>query len=154
MDGKKTKWKCRCDCGNIVIRRSDGIRGAKAPSCGHCPRKLPDETGLTMKIGHYRSNARKKGIPFTLSREEAKHLFMSACYYCDASPFHVTQKRGYYARFVGNGIDRKDNALGYILGNCVPCCTDCNYLKCNRNFDEFIEKIRRIYHVAILRNPS
>ena len=31
---KKTMWKCRCDCGNIVIRSQQNIRNAPNASCG------------------------------------------------------------------------------------------------------------------------
>jgi hypothetical protein len=40
------------------------------------------------------------------------------CHYC-AGPL---QKKGC-------GLDRKDNALGYIVGNVVACCKECNRLK-------------------------
>lgn len=31
---KKTMWKCKCDCGNIVIRSQQNLQTAKHPSCG------------------------------------------------------------------------------------------------------------------------
>lgn len=29
----------------------------------------------------------------------------------------------------GSGIDRQDHRLGYVHGNCVPCCSNCNTKK-------------------------
>lgn len=48
---KRTMWKCRCDCGNIVVRSQQNIRNAKHASCGcwkselTSDRKLEDLTG-------------------------------------------------------------------------------------------------------------
>lgn len=48
---RRTMWKCRCDCGNIVIRSQQNIRNAKHASCGcwkselTSERKLEDLTG-------------------------------------------------------------------------------------------------------------
>lgn len=33
-----TQWRCRCDCGNIVVKRSQGLIAGKTKSCG-CLRK-------------------------------------------------------------------------------------------------------------------
>lgn len=27
------------------------------------------------------------------------------------------------------GLDRKDNSLGYIIDNVLPCCGDCNKVR-------------------------
>jgi hypothetical protein len=36
------------------------------------------------------------------------------------------------------GIDRRQNAVGYHLLNCVPCCTSCNLMKRNTSEQAFI----------------
>ena len=47
-----------------------------------------------------------------------------------------------------NGIDRKDNNLGYTPKNVVPCCSVCNFAKKNMPFDAFMAWIARLteYH--------
>lgn len=55
------------------------------------------------------------------------------CYYCDG-PLGDT----------GSRIDRADNSLGYVLGNCVPCCWICNQMKHTQNFDVWLAKMRTI----------
>jgi len=35
-DNEKKKWKCKCECGNIVYKRSWDIKNGKASSCGKC----------------------------------------------------------------------------------------------------------------------
>lgn len=39
-----------------------------------------------------------------------------------------------------NGIDRVNNDLGYINGNCVTCCGDCNIAKQSFTAEDFIAK--------------
>src|SRR5580692_5203680 len=29
----------------------------------------------------------------------------------------------------GNGIDRKNSSLGYVMGNCSACCATCNHIR-------------------------
>ena len=31
----------------------------------------------------------------------------------------------------GVGLDRIDNSKGYVIGNVVPCCGNCNRIKCH-----------------------
>jgi hypothetical protein len=40
-----------------------------------------------------------------------------------------------------NGIDRVDNSKGYILGNCVPCCSWCNRAKADGTLAKFMDWI-------------
>ena len=40
--------------------------------------------------------------------------------------------------FIYNGIDRKNNDMGYRLDNCVSCCTLCNRRKGGMEYAEFI----------------
>lgn len=49
----------------------------------------------------------------------------------------MTNRRGY------NGVDRKDNAKGYVTGNCLPCCWPCNYAKGSRYTYEQFKALRR-----------
>jgi len=44
-----------------------------------------------------------------------------------------------------NGIDRVDNNIGYLLYNCKPCCANCNYLKKEYDYTEFLNKCKQIY---------
>ena len=37
-----------------------------------------------------------------------------------------------------NGLDRRDSSKGYSVENCVPCCSEINYLKGRLNHDKFI----------------
>ena len=43
-----------------------------------------------------------------------------------------------------SGIDRRDQTLGYIVSNCVPCCEMCNFMKKSLSEGVFIKRIDHI----------
>ena len=100
----------------------------------------------------YKYSAKKRGIKFRLTFVQLKELISQNCHYCDNAPVHkpvrtVKNKnislegRG----IVANGIDRKNNKIGYIINNCVPCCPDCNFMKQDMDIGQFLNKIIQIY---------
>jgi hypothetical protein len=65
---------------------------------------------------YLKARAKRSKIEVTLTFEEFSSIRTSGvCVYC---------KKPINSRSVG--IDRKDSTLGYISGNCVCCCGDCN----------------------------
>jgi hypothetical protein len=44
-----------------------------------------------------------------------------------------------------NGIDRMNQAEGYIQSNCVSCCAMCNWMKGSLDSATFIKRIQHIY---------
>ena len=55
------------------------------------------------------------------------------CHYCDGTlPVH------------GGGIDRKNSALGYIEGNCLPCCALHNSMKYTLGYEAFLNECQAI----------
>jgi len=70
------------------------------------------------------------------------------CHYCKTKPMSTTKTINQHGHnkghFLYNGIDRVDNKLGYILGNCVPCCKQCNYAKYTQTYEVFIDYIKRL----------
>jgi hypothetical protein len=92
----------------------------------------------------YKKSAQVKGITFTLTPKQVQHLIKQNCYYCGQSPVIHNPNSG-YCSYIGNGIDRVDNDLGYSVDNCVPCCSECNYGKKAKSRDDFIAWITRVY---------
>jgi hypothetical protein len=89
-------------------------------------------------FGHCRYQATKvRGLVFELTLEEFKTVVSWPCLYCgeDKEP---------------RGIDRWDNAIGYVMYNCIPCCSMCNYIKNDYSGAEFIDRCRRIIEYTIL----
>lgn len=73
------------------------------------------------------TRAKKANIEVGLTEEQFKQIMTGQCDYCDATVG------------AGSGIDRKDSNLGYVLGNCVPCCGFCNRVKGKRlNYEEML----------------
>ncbi len=87
------------------------------------------------KLFSYKISAKKRGLDFMLSEQEFIHLLSLPCHYCNTE--------------VSNGIDRKDSELGYTLINSLPCCSTCNYMKRDLDYDYFIKHME-----AIIKNLS
>lgn len=85
----------------------------------------------------YRSSARKRELEFTLTEQDVKNIVSQPCFYCNTFK-HIT-----------SGIDRVESSIGYILGNCVPCCHMCNRMKSNYSAEDFIEHCKKIADYSI-----
>jgi hypothetical protein len=70
--------------------------------------------------------ARVRNVDVTITFNEWKSLINNPCFYC-AGELPQT----------GGGIDRRDSSLGYVEGNCRPCCTVCNIAKNDLTEEEF-----------------
>ena len=68
------------------------------------------------KYNLYKCSAKRRNHEFSLSLSEFKDILSS-------------KKCGYCKRETKIGIDRIDNDIGYITGNCINCCIKCNLLK-------------------------
>ena len=56
---------------------------------------------------------------FNLTFQQWSSLVLDkSCHYCEG-PLETK----------GCALDRKDNAVGYSVENCVPCCKECNRIK-------------------------
>ncbi len=104
------------------------------------------KAGLTKIWWGYRGSARRRGLAFELTKEEFARMTKENCWYCGAQPSQVARDGSAQTKsiYLYNGIDRVDNKVGYILGNCVPCCSMCNRMKSVYHCEDFIAQIRRI----------
>lgn len=78
-----------------------------------------------------------------LTPREFLTLSFGKCYYCGTNPENMTKSET-SENIAYNGIDRIDNNLGYVYGNVVTCCKDCNSMKSNLNEDRFLEHAKKI----------
>lgn len=82
--------------------------------------KLPSR-----KYNQIRVSADVRGYDFDITLDYYIENFIDKkCYYCHGD--------------TTGGIDRKDNSIGYIKENCVPCCKRCNIAKNIYTVDDFI----------------
>lgn len=161
--GKNTKWFCRCDCGAERWVLKSSLNNGKSTSCG-CEGHKRQSMAVARPDGGaaknaafltYRYAARRRSLAFELSRDEFINLARQPCNYCGAAPSRVIPAKGQIAQpFTLNGIDRVDNRNGYVMGNCAPCCSDCNRAKAQMSADQFRSWIQRAYLHQVTRLPQ
>lgn len=79
-----------------------------------------------------RASAMNRGLAWSISKKFFANLIRSNCYYCNAPPSNVYQRKGRRNPiFFYTGIDRLNNNKGYTKDNVAPCCSKCNKLKSN-----------------------
>lgn len=103
--------------------------------------------------GRYKRSARMRRIEWQLTREEFAAIALRECHYCGEPPAtrffnswvkHKAQSVRIESTERLNGIDRVDNASGYVAGNCVAACKRCNRLKMDMSLSEMLELITKI----------
>lgn len=101
--------KCRENQISSDAKRKDRVRNYQAEA----KRNLENNWIIFKRV-----SVEKREKECTLTKEEYFELIQKSCSYCN-----------YYNEEEINGIDRVDNAKGYILENCIPCCKHCNRMK-------------------------
>ncbi len=96
----------RNSCGNVK----------PAIYCRPCVR-IKDRS-VSSRFSQSKAKARTKGYDWKLTIEEFAAIIIQPCRYC-GGPLPET----------GKAIDRWDNDIDYLPGNCVPCCALCNQAK-------------------------
>lgn len=147
---KFSNWLCQCECGTLIVIENQSLKSGDTKSCGclHTESNgsksknlsLPNNLGDIRKLyRRYYFGAKSRHLDFFLTEREFIDLVFSKCFYCGEPPSRSIGKIHY------NGIDRLANDVGYIVENCVPCCTVCNFSKRERSYEEFISWIRKVY---------
>lgn len=77
------------------------------------------------KYDTYKRSAVFKHIVFELSFDSFSTFWQKNCIYCGDTVETI-------------GLDRIDNKQGYVLGNIVPCCKFCNYMKREMTKEAFL----------------
>lgn len=154
--GTFTKYLCECDCGKSFITRKNNLINKITRSCGcllsetiknraySSSHKEEGLAGLLRVYRAYKKSAEKRTYPFTLTLEQFKILTKSNCFYCGMAPSTLATTGNSFSNYTYNGVDRKNNKLGYELENCVTCCKTCNLAKHTKTFDEFMEWINQL----------
>lgn len=148
----KAYWKVLCDCGTRRILPTTAVTGAKAqkwcgPSCTE--RLLDDETRVKRRrLLTYKNGARTRNLQWELADDEAWELMQSNCYWCGDPPLVTTfwkrDRRNRTAIWPVNGIDRLESEIGYVTGNCVASCFECNRAKSDLSRRQFLEHVQTI----------
>jgi hypothetical protein len=165
-NGRK-KVKATCDCGRHREAYETHIRSGSTRSCGCLVVKtgreainnwnrskvlMSEDTRLKQALyNHYKHTAKKAETTFELNMAQFIGLVTSSCHYCGKPPsneYKIGPKAG--RRRIENtlkysGIDRISPPLGYTLGNCSPCCIECNQAKSDMAIEDFRNHVVRIY---------
>lgn len=154
---------CKCECGNIVSKNGHLLQSGGTKSCGCLAKEQSvkqgkinglrlgsSNSGFTCLYYTYKHGAKSRNYSFNLTKEEFKTITSNNCHYCNKIPSQVKNKQAKKSPFskdyIYNGIDRKDNNIGYELSNCLPCCKTCNIMKTDMKYEDFIEHISKIYN--------
>lgn len=153
LSNRSIVWVGTCPNPNCNEERKASARILKDESasllCHRCVHRVgfgqetlsDEEQTLNRRFRSYKSNAKKRGYKFFLTKEEFRDLIYSDCHYCGLPPQKSNDKQ---LRANHNGVDRIDNSLDYTVENSVSCCKICNYMKRELSENEFIEHITRI----------
>ncbi len=142
-------WEIQCgNCGKVAVMERGNIKTRMGCRCGGRPK---GHTGLLRLFRSYRkpANARRRHITFHLTLEQFRIITSSNCHYCGRHPAedarYVDRRIPFpHGHYPHNGIDRKNNGVGYTVANCVPCCIMCNYAKHTLSYEAFCDYIRQI----------
>jgi hypothetical protein len=139
-------FKVKCDCGEIVSCRLDTIKNQCKKCLSQLKRKTITDSHKKTLIKYiyesYKKNALLRKYSFDLNLVDFENLIFSKCYYCGCDPSNRAIRN--YKKIMYNGVDRKNNAIGYEYDNCVTCCGRCNIMKNKWSHDEFISHIKNI----------
>lgn len=141
----KTWWWCKCDCGNLVKKRSDSIISNHAKSCGCYQLEVMKKKGLIHGATSFNSNRKKLYAVWNSIKQRCLNENNKAYKYyggrgiaiCKewANDFALFEKwsmtNGYRQ---GLSIDRVDNNKGYSPQNCrwATIKTQLNNTRSNR----------------------
>jgi hypothetical protein len=157
------RFWCRCVCDREFLVALNGLRSGQSTQCKPCAAKnrvrrpskrwtklTQRDAGLRQARFTYERTARDRGLAIDLSADDFEALLAGNCAYCGTAPANhwaiiKTAGRPYPGeQFVYSGIDRVDNAVGYVAGNCVSCCADCNRAKRKMGLAQFVAYIMRV----------
>ena len=142
----------RCDCGNTCIRYPVDLPNAtNPPSCG-C-------AGQPSRRGHWatsvwrpaRVHSARRGHLFDMTVEQFGEIMLKPCHYCGGAPAtpQSTMPSSAHRNGLRNGIDRVDSSVGYVEGNCVPCCFKCNRMKSDHSVTDFLAHVSAIHQHSL-----
>lgn len=145
IKNNRAVWLCKCDCGNLKEIPGHRVKSGVTKSCG-CIRNDKKAQSFLNRLYHiYKRAAGKRDYVFEITKERFAKLIKQNCFYCGDSPSgnSYSYMISNYSEDI-NGIDRKDNNIGYIEENIVSCCKQCNNAKMMLSDTEFIELCKRV----------
>lgn len=140
-ENRRSFCECVCDCGNVVVKRIDGVKSLRIVSCGCFNRNKisllgcnnPAYKGFPNISGQYFSqlkrSAQVRNIIFNLTKQDLENLYLKQNKRCALTNIPI-----YFGSNKNISLDRIDSRLGYIENNIQFVIKDINLMK--RNLDE------------------
>ncbi len=98
------------------------------------------KTTINGRWNSYVRSAKKRNFSWNITKEEFESFWGKPCNYCGCEISTI-------------GLDRIDSSKGYEITNLISCCTQCNIIKLDYSYEEFIIKINKIYkHLKLWEN--
>ena len=150
-----------CVCGKELVLPGSMVAAGAVGSCGCVAALEAEESGCREVMSAYRYSARRRKLAFELSDADMRTLFQGKCHYCHAEPTNCNRSRELRKKtkraskaFKYNGIERLDPNRGYIAGNVVPACWNCNRAKGKLTAQEFLAWIERVHNHQNEKNET
>lgn len=158
----RTKWRCKCTCGQSFERRHDYIVSNPNCSCGclhptkgikknrQYGNKSKNWRGYQeIRSGHFsliKNRAKKSNIDFNITIEYIWDLYEKQNRSCALTgrPISFKQSRRTTEEETTASLDRINSNLGYIEGNIQWVHKDVNLMKNHFNQDYFIKTCQEI----------
>jgi hypothetical protein len=142
--GKKRTWKCRCDCGKVIVAIGQNVRNGNTNSCGcyqidraraaawkHGHNRVGRKTIQYVMWQHAKKRAKIIGVPFDILVTDLPAI-PSVC-----PVFGIPIAKGTGKRSASSpSLDRIINRLGYVKGNLRIISWRANSLKSNATLQE------------------
>jgi hypothetical protein len=144
VKNKTRYYKVMCKCGrkDIITKQNFTQHGI----CRTCKYIDESKDGSFNSLYYiYKKGSGYKNRIFNLTKEQFSNLTKSKCYYCGKEPSQIKKCNKYTTiPYIYNGIDRLNNAIGYEIDNCVPCCKRCNFAKARLSYKDFITMCKEV----------
>ena len=105
-----------------TTERGQSAQKRKLPKNAERKRTQRRESASRVKWNYAKQCARQRNSEWKLDFANYVLLVTQPCCYC-----------GFLHTESGIGLDRLDNNIGYVVGNVVSCCNECNVVR-NSNF--------------------
>lgn len=119
---KVAMWRCKCECGNESIVRSNSLRSGKTRSCGCLQRetrKIVNTTHGYTGTSTYRSWAHMKARCLTHTDKDFKHYGARGVTLCKRWLKFENFLEDMGKKHGRLTIERRDNNKGYFPDNCI-----------------------------------
>ena len=140
-------YDCKCDCGEVLFVIPYDLLNHRKTSCGCGLTRYTKADMKSYGVGRvfatYKHSAKKRGLDFSLTKEDLRGLILSPCYYCGEFGDNFIHREDEILTYTG--IDRVNNNFGYTVENTVPCCERCNRAKLQMSQEDFFSWIELVY---------